>query len=114
MHVDSGERVAQGSKVAVLAAVETRRVYGHIPEHYVGRIQVGDPVTVIPLRREVVDSQPILGKIESLSKVIEQTPVKHGDGDSPPSRGRTCVVVVGEEFKLTPGERVEIVTVEKQ
>ncbi len=110
----SGELLSQGDKVATLVPIETRRVYGHIPEHYAGTIQVGDTVDVTPLRAGGANRQPILGKVESLSKVIEENPVKHGTGDSRLSRGRTCVVVVGEEFKLTPGEQVEISAVEKQ
>ena len=111
---DSGERLSQGDKVATLVPIETRRVYGHIPEHCAGPIQVGDTVAVTPLGVGGADRQPILGKVESISKVIEEKPVKYGNGESRLSRGRTCVVVVGEESRLTPGERVEITAVEKQ
>ncbi len=105
-HVDDGEAVAEGGPVATLADLGRLRVEAEIDEFDIGRIRMGDPVT---LTAEGFENQRWQGRVEELPDAVRERAIRPQDV-ARPTDARVLLVKVAllERVPLKLGQRVEV------
>jgi multidrug resistance efflux pump len=97
-----GSWVKKGLPVAKVVETNMNRVVACISETQALTVQTGTSVTVHP--RNVDESRPLTGRIQSLAPSVGEVPVMCRPRPNVPARGRQAMILLDHSLPLVPGQ----------